>query len=468
MQNATAVANPTRTEPTALIGRWIAGVRPDHLPQEVVKAARLAMLDTLAVGLSGFDQPWTGIVRQWIDQGGRTVDGTATVWGEAHPWLKPSDAALVNGSAAHAFDYDDYVAKLHPGAVVVPAVLALAERLDSPAERIALAIAVGYEIDIRTSLALDPNAARVRGWHLTGVCGPLAAAAGCAILLGLDEMRTRHALGLAGTQGSGLFSFNAEGAMNKRLHAGIAARAGLMAAELAALGFTGPSRIYEEEDGGFLRTFSDASDPAPLTDGLGERWVFLGNRFKPYPACGSAHAYIDAALEIRRRLGRAPKPDDEIRAGIARVVDLQCGFPYRPGSALTAQMSVRYCLAVALREGAVLPPQFADEFRSDPEIVALAERLDLVPDAGLDASYPARYGAWVEVRSAEGKTERVEVEDASGSPSNPHREDVLREKIRSLFATYLRDDAVRRLDAIADGNESARARELMQLLAART
>src|SRR5690606_36181095 len=161
-------------------------------------------------------------------------------------------------------------------------------------------------------------------------------------------------------------------------------------------------------------------------------------------------------------------PDDEIRAGIARVVDLQCGFPYRPGSALTAQMSVRFCLAVALREGAALPPQFADELRSDPEIVALAERLDLVPDAGLDDSYPARYGASAEVRSAEGKTERVEVEDASGSPSNPHREDVLREKIRSLFATYLRDDAVRRLDAIADGNESARARELMQLLAART
>src|SRR5690606_41691298 len=139
--------------------------------------------------------------------------------------------------------------------------------------------------------------------------------------------------------------------------------AGLMAAELAALGFTGPSRIYEEEDGGFLRTFSDASDPAPLTDGLGERWVFLGNRFKPYPACGSAHAYIDAALEIRRRLGRAPKPADEIRAGIARDADLQCRCPYRPRSAPTAHMTVRYGLAVPLREVPVLPPQFHVEFR---------------------------------------------------------------------------------------------------------
>lgn len=466
MQTATAT-EVKPAEPTARVGHWLANLRHEDLPAPVVKAVRLAMLDTLAVGLSGFDQPWTGIVRQWIDQGGRTVDGTASVWGEAAPSLKPSDAALVNGSAAHAFDYDDYVAKLHPGAVIVPAVLALAERLGSPGERIELAIAAGYEVDIRTSLALDPNAARVKGWHLTGVCGPLGAAAACSVLLGLDEGHTCRALGLAGTQGAGLFAFNAEGAMNKRLHAGIAARAGLMAAELAALGFTGPSRVYEEEDGGFLKAFSDSSDPSELTDGLGERWVLLGNRFKPYPACGSAHAYIDAALEIRRRLGRAPRPDDEVRAGIARVVDLQCGFPYRPGSALAAQMSVRYCLAVALREGAVLPPQFADELRADPEIVALAERIHLVPDAGLEASYPARYGAWVEVRDAGGRAERVDVEDASGSPGNPQREEVLRDKIRSLFATYLKEDAVRRLEGMVDAPPDWSAADLMRLLAAR-
>lgn len=466
MQTATAT-RVEKAEPTARVGQWLANLRHRDLPAPVVKAVRLAMLDTLAVGLSGFDQPWTGIVRQWIDQGGRTIEGAATVWGEAKPSLKPSDAALVNGSAAHAFDYDDYVAKLHPGAVIVPAVLALAERLGSPGDRIERAIGAGYEVDIRTSLALDPNAARVKGWHLTGVCGPLGAAAACSVLLGLDEEHTRRALGLAGTQGAGLFAFNAEGAMNKRLHAGIAARAGLMAAELAELGFTGPSRVYEEEDGGYLKAFSDSSDPAELTDGLGERWVMLGNRFKPYPACGSAHAYIDAALEIRRRLGRAPGPGDEVRAGIARVVDLQCGFPYRPGSALAAQMSVRYCLAVALREGAVLPPQFADEFRADPEIVALAERIDLVPDAGLEASYPARYGAWVEVRGAGGKAERVDVEDASGSPGNPQREEVLRGKIRSLFATYLKEDAVRRLEGIVDGASAWDAADLMRLLAAR-
>ena len=139
------------------------------------------------------------------------------MWGDSEPRLRPSEAALVNGVAAHAFELDDYhPAKIHPGAVVIPAALAVAEAYAVSSERLLGAIAVGYEAMIRTSLALDPVAARLQGWHLTGVTGPLGAAACVAVLLELDAQSTASALGLAGTQSSGLFAFTADGSMSKR------------------------------------------------------------------------------------------------------------------------------------------------------------------------------------------------------------------------------------------------------------
>ena len=234
----------------------------------------------------------------------RQRHGEAHVWGEATPSLRTADAALVNGTASHAFELDDYHnAKLHPGAVVMPAAIAVAEKLDASGADLVTAIAAGYEVMIRSSLALNPSAARLRGWHLTGVCGPFGAAAACASLLKLNTEQTAWALGLAGTQGAGLWAFNADGTMSKRLHAGKAAHSGVLAAELAQLGFTGPTQIYEFEDGGVLKAFSDASDPAPLTQDLGAVYHLDKTSIKPYSCCGSTHSYIDAALALRKKLG---------------------------------------------------------------------------------------------------------------------------------------------------------------------
>ena len=175
---------------------------------------------------------------------------------------------LVNGTAAHAFELDDFHnAKLHPGAVVIPAAFAVAEARGIGGARLETAIAAGYEVMIRTSLALDPSEGRLRGWHLTAICGTFGAAAAAAVLMGLDAERTAWALGLAGTQSGGLFAFNADGTMSKRLHPGRAAQAGIMAAELAELGFSGPTQIYEAEDGGFLWAYSSKSKTGPLVDG---------------------------------------------------------------------------------------------------------------------------------------------------------------------------------------------------------
>jgi len=420
-----AVAAPTRE-----LANWIAALRHADLPERTREVARCAILDTVGCALYGYRTPWARMLLQWAKSGAGKAE--ATVWGEPAPALRVADAAMVNGTAAHAFELDDYHnAKLHPGAVVVPAALAMAEKLDSSGAALVTAIAAGYEVMIRSSLALNPSAARLRGWHLTGVCGPFGAAAACASLLGLDQEHTAWALGLAGTQGAGLWAFNADGTMSKRLHAGKAAHSGVLAAELAALGFSGPTQIYEFEDGGVLKAFSDASDPAPLTRDLGRVYHLDATAIKPYSCCGSTHAYIDAALALRRRLGAPWDANRRVRVGLSNVVDVQCGFDYLPGSALNAQMSLRYVVAAALMEGQVLPQQFAEKKLSDPALLTLAAKLELVKDPELDKLYPEHFAGWVAAEHA-GNWERAEVHDPSGSPASPIDAKGITEKFRGI------------------------------------
>jgi 2-methylcitrate dehydratase PrpD len=449
----------TRGGPTMELAQWISGLSYARLPERVKAVVRLALLDTLGCGVYGYETPWTKMLLEWVQAGGGK--GRSRAWGDAQPALRAADAALVNGTASHAFELDDYHnAKLHPGAVVIPAALALAEELDVSSERLVTAIAAGYEVMIRSSLALNPSAARLRGWHLTGVCGPFGAAAACAVLLGLDAERTAWALGLAGTQGAGLWAFNADGAMSKRLHAGKAAHSGVLAAELAASGFTGPTQIFEFHDGGFLKAYSDASDPAPLTQNLGELYHLEAVSVKPYSCCGSAHAYIDAALEIRCRLGNSWDAARPVRVGMSKVVDVQCGFDYVPSTALNAQMSLRYVLAAAFMDGQVLPQQFSAEKMRDPALGALAGRLELVDDPALDKLYPVHFAGWV-AAEAHGAWMRVDILDPSGSVARPIDASGITEKFRGINPHLPTD----RIAAVALDIERHTARELIGLLA---
>jgi 2-methylcitrate dehydratase PrpD len=249
--------------------------------------------------------------------------------------------------------------------------------------------------------------------------------------MGLDAEHTAWALGLAGTQGSGLWAFNADGAMSKRLHAGKAAHSGVLAAELASMGFTGPTQIYEFEDGGVLKAFSDASDAAPLTADLGSIYRLDTTSIKPYSCCGSTHSYVDAALALRQKLGAPWDLTRPVKVGLSKVVDVQCGFDYRPTNALNAQMSLRYIVAAALVDGQVLPPQFGDERLSDPALVKLAENLELVHDPRLDELYPKNFAGWV-AAGAGGEHVRVDVLDPSGSPAAPIDARGITEKFRGI------------------------------------
>ena len=445
--------------PTRRLAEWISGLRYTDVPDRTREVMRIAILDTLGCGIYGYGTPWAEAVLRWARAGGQT--GDATVWGEAKRSLRVADAALVNGVAAHAFELDDYHnAKLHAGAVAVPAALAMAEKLDASGEALVTALAAGYETMIRASLASNPSATRLRGWHITGIYGPFAAAAACASLLKLDPERTAWALGLAGTQGAGTWAFNADGTMSKRLHAGKAAHSGVLAAELAALGFSGPTQIFEFGDGGVLKAHSDSIDISQLTAGLGDIWHTDYNVIKPYSCCGSSHAYIDAALDVRQRIGAPWNPARRVKVGLSKVVDVQCGFDYSPSSALNAQMSVRYIIAAALMDGQVLPPQFSEARLKDPQLIDLASRLEFEHDPKLDELYPAHFAGWVAAEDG-GQWVRKDILNPKGSVHNPVDAAGVTEKFRGINPGLPVDAIARTALAI----EQHSVRELLALAA---
>ncbi len=444
---------------TRMVADWVAGLTPDAIPPSVAEAVRLLAMDTVGAALAGRDLAWTRAIRDWAMAAapGPAPSGRARIWGERQAVLRAADAALVNGAAAHAFELDDFHnAKLHPGAVVVPAALALGEALDASGEAVLTAIVAGYEVMIRTSLALGPAAARGRGWHLTAVCGTYGAAAAGAVLLGLDAERTAWALGLAGTQSGGLFAFTTDGTNSKRLHPGRAAQSGIMAAEMAALGLSGPTVIFEAEDGGFLRAFIDGARPEKLTQRLGEHWHAAETNFKPYSCCGSLHAHVDAALELRRDW----QPQGRVRVGLAGLVEKQCGYDYLPGSELNAQMSARYCVAAALLDGAVLLDQFTPQRIGDAAITQLAQRIELVHDAAQDDLYPANFCGWTEVETSAGPR-RVMVMNPSGSPQNAAMAESLRHKFDVLVQPVLGGQGRAALAAGFDAMQRGSARQLV-------
>lgn len=450
---------------TRMVGEWLASLKLDSVPDDVRARLRLLVLDTIGAALAGAREPWTLAIAKLVarEAPAPREKGLATIWGQDKPSATAGQAALVNGAAAHAFELDDYHnAKLHPGAVVIPAAIALAEARGIDGERLETAIAAGYEVMIRTALALDPSEARRRGWHLTAVCGTLGAAAAAAVLLGLDAQKTQWALGLAGTQSGGLFAFNADGTMSKRLHPGRAAQAGIMAAELAELGFTGPTQIYEAEDGGLLWAFSSQSRTEPLVDRLGTHWHAANTSFKPYSCCGSLHTYVDCAVALRPKW----RPGQRVRTGVAKVVDLQCGYPYTPGSELNSQMSIRYAIAVALKDGAALPPQFTPQRIGDAELTKLAQSIEVSHDPAQDKLYPANFSGWVEIEREPGSNvfERDERTNPSGHPDNPNREAALRAKFYSLMTPLVGEAQARRMETAVNDLGHQRPADLVKML----
>src|SRR6266567_9120437 len=249
--------------PTAELASFCATLRGEDIPENVRERVRYLLLDNLTVTLRGSLLPSSLAVYEMLQAmgpGSTNDSNTATIFGRQER-AEAAWAALANGIAAHGLEMDDVEnrSSLHPGVVVFPAALALAEQLGAAVSDFYAAVVVGYEVTLRVGAALNPAAAYERGFHPTAICGTLGAAAASARLLRLAPQQTNMALGIAGSMAAGSMAYLHDGAWTKRLHPGWASHAGIMAARLAAAGFSGPSAILASRYG-FLSAYSPASD----------------------------------------------------------------------------------------------------------------------------------------------------------------------------------------------------------------
>jgi 2-methylcitrate dehydratase PrpD len=403
---------------------------PPHLRADVARR----VLDVIGNSVAATGQPVAGSVAAVVRGWGGPADATAIGTGLRLP--APS-AALLNGTLAHALDFDDthLPSVLHPSSPVVPAALAVAEATGGGSTRAGAsalldAVGVGVEIAVRLGMGgydreLGNSVFFERGQHATSICGAVGAAVAAAMVGGLDAERIAHAAGIAASMGAGLLEANRTGGTVKRMHCGWAAHSGVVAADLARHGLTGPPTVVEGRFG-FLQAFcGERADVDAVVSGLGERWELPGIFFKPYPCNHFTHAGIDAALELRVR-GVDPSRIEEIELGVASPVLRTIAQPpeekARPRSGYHAAFSGPYTVAAALLGGGGLGlghADFTDEAAADERRLALAAKVRCVADARCDEIFPEQFPAVLRVRLTGGEHHEVRIDANRGGPGNP-------------------------------------------------
>jgi 2-methylcitrate dehydratase PrpD len=345
-----------------------------------------------------------------------------------------TDAALYNGAAAHALDYDDtnHPAYAHPSAVLVPALLGAAALGPLSGRELITAYLIGFEVFGKLGRALNTAHYR-RGWHATATFGTLAAAASVARALRLDRPQTVAALGIAASAAGGLRANF--GSMVKPLHAGYAARNGLLAALLAREGHDASDHALEH-DYGFFKLFAGDGgyDPQPLHS-WGEPLEILtpyGLALKPYPSCGATHTGIEAALEIRARVGGAVP--DRVVAGVSELHFAPL-IHVQPARGLEGKFSLHFCLAVALLEGELNLASFSQDRVDNPRIRSLIERtiMEVDPSVGDGAEFPTRVRVWL----AGGRTEECFIPLAQGKPERWFSPEQMRRKFDDCLRGFV-------------------------------
>lgn len=423
-------------EITRRSAEFVAGLRRPDIPEVCADAARIGMLDCVGVMIAGASEQPVTIVASMLTPSLQN-DGAPEIPSGRN--LDAPDAALVNGVAAHVLDYDDVAIAGHPSTVLTPAILAEGWTLDASGEEALAAYVAGYELWAQL-LELEPGHLHERGFHPTAVMGTLAAAAACARLRRLDAEKTTHAIAIAASLASGLVANF--GTMTKSLHAGRSAQSGVLAARLAARGFTGSPDVIEHRTG-FLRAHSPSGAPH-VDDGvidLGRHWRLseIGINVKRYPTCYATHRSIDAMLDLVKTRGLTPGDVQEIRVHTGKTQRLMLRNT-DPRTGLEAKFSMEFAMAAALVAGRVGLSELTDGFVLRPDVrETLAKVRCTTTDELMPGDQPFAPADHVSVRLASGEEIAHEpVAYAKGSWQKP----LDREELAVKFL----DCATRRMD----------------------
>ena len=412
------------------LGRFVSDVSFARLPAEAIDVARTGFIDCIATMIAGAPDPAPQLLRNAL----QPKDGEASLYfgGERAP---APDAAWINGTAGHALDYDD-VASLrgHPSTVLVPAILAEGEALGASGRDMLAAYVAGYETWAELAWR-DPGHHHRKGWHPTGIFGPIGAAGACASLRRLEPRQASHALALAASQSSGIMANF--GTMTKPFHAGRSAHSGVIAARLAELGFTASPDALEHPQG-FLSAVSPAGEVDRETParGLGSEWKIVKYRLgiKKYPACYCTHRALDAMLELLARRPLRPEDIDWITVSLSDTHALILRN-HRPQTGLEAKFSIEFAMAAAVIARRAGLAEYTDGFVRRPEVQALMGKVAIETNQNYD---PEVSGAsvWDQVHvdlAGGGSIESEKVRRARGHADRPLSEAELFEKFRGCL-----------------------------------
>ena len=455
---------------TAYVADFITRARAANVPAEVTHLGKRSILDGIGLALAGSVAESGHIVRRYLRSLGCTTARSSTVIGSALE-VPARFAAFANGVAIHADDYDDtqlavakdrvYGLLTHPTAPALPPVLALGERDGRSGRDVLTAYQVGVEVETKIAEAIDPRHYQ-NGFHSTATIGTLGAAAGAAHLLGFDRERTRRALGLAASQSAGLRENF--GTMTKPFHAGRACESGVLAAELAQLGFTA-TPIVLEAGRGFFKAAGGGFDARAIEGKLGNPWTFAfpGVSIKPHPSGSLTHPGMGLALELILEHDIKPGQVERVSVGVNRQ-NVNALIHNRPRNELQAKFSMPFCIAILLLRRKAGLAEFTDAVVNRPDVKAMIERIDYNVHPEAEAAGYEKMTTLIEIKLADGRTISGRADFGKGSPANPMSDDELAVKFRECAAWggLPRTDAekiielVFRLDKLKNINELTR------------
>ena len=415
---------------TLRLAEYAAKLRYQDLPADVVQRAKDTVTDAVGTIVFGYDLPWSRIIVAHARRSG--PGGKSRILGRGGPLVQAPSAAFANGALAHAFELDNLTkpgSGVHPGAILLSAGLAVAQERGLTGRDLLTAFIAGSEVMIRIGRATK-HTNEARGFHAPGTTGPFGGAVAVGKLLNFDAAAMTNALGIAGSLSCGLLEFakSGTGAMVKRLHLGRAAESGVLAASLAADGFTGPQSVLEGEFG-FLRVFCRDFDEAELTRSLGDDWVTRTILMKRFACHISAHTSVQAILDLRAEHGFAGADVAAIRiAGNEKMAKVN-NIP-SPKDVMMCQYSIPFSVALAHFRDPRDPRSYDESALDDPAIRSLCERVTITLAGGHHDH--ATIAAEVQVTLKDGRVLSKTVSDFKGTPERPLDQADLRERFMLL------------------------------------
>jgi 2-methylcitrate dehydratase PrpD len=445
--------------PLETLAAWVSSIGAGDIPAEQHRRARFRILDTLGLVAAAAELPAARSLAAWsvVNKGSGAhvlINGCA---------VPAAVAALVHGSLAHARDFDDSFSDsvVHPGSIVIATTLATAEVTDATFDAITAAVTIGYEVAGRLA-AVAGRGFHARGFHATGVVGPIAAASAAGRILGLDDATMADALGLAASMSSGLLAFLADGGWSKWMHTGWSAHGGIIAAELARNGFRGPHHALNHPYGLYGAFLGNpAVDLAGITADLGRNWLGAAASAKSFPCAHVIQPYIQAILALRAK-GEIKTDDvDSINCVMAPwalpIVAIPREAKIAPRNDLEAIASLPFMVAAALCDGRLDLATLRQETYDRTEILALATRIECTGDNTLGAGFDGQIN--IKTRGGRQISRKVMLSDSS--------DEQIVEKFRANAALLPHDARSRLEDALM--SDAPRGRALVQLaLAAMT